>query len=227
MFLVTQLVKLKILLVLLCIWLAGCVYFSSNARQDGVVIERNKEIRPAWADAPTEQLLYTSSETRFHYSVLKARDLPIAVKKSQTAAIEASFGLWRPIFERRVAENPIVKSTKPQIKSSREFSEVIDRFAHQMHAQIAQIEDIYFEKVKIDAYNPPPELEGATEYFDVHTLVHLLPIDGDNFYHELANHLQSSRNSEVRRTGKEISQSLSKNKKLEEKSKRPKARKKT
>lgn len=199
---------LPVVAAFLTLFTVSCAYIPSDSRTDGVVIERNKQTRPAWADAPTDQLLYTSSETRFHYAVLKARDLPIAVKQSQTAAIDASFSLWKPLFDQQIYEFDPLKQLKNQPKINRELNDIIYRLAHRSHSEIAQIEDIYFERVKIDNYNG--ELEHFSEYFDVHTLVHLAPIDHEQLTQQLASELQSSRTPEIKRAGKELSKMLAK-----------------
>lgn len=204
---------------------SGCVYLSRDKRSDGSVIERNKESRPAWVDSPTDQLLYTASETRFHFAILKARDLPIAVKKSQIAAIEASFPLWLPIFERAMRNYKEVKTLESASGTSRDMAELKNYFAHRIHAEIAQVEDIYFEKIKIDDYKLELELEGLKEYFDVHTLVHLAPLDQEKVEKDLISALQASRNKEIRRVGKQLQKRLSTKKKDAAKPARTKGKK--
>lgn len=203
----------------------GCVYLSRDKRPDGSVVERNKESRPAWVDSPTNQLLYTSSETRFHFAILKARDLPIAVKKSQIAAIEASFALWQPIFDQALKEIKEIKSLNNSSKNSSDLSEFKTQFAHRIHAEVAQVEDIYFERIKLDDYKATPELEGVSEYFDVHTLVHLIPIDQEKFAKDLADQMKVSRNKQIRSVGQSLLKRLSAKSRPDGKSRRPKGKK--
>ena len=203
----------------------GCVYLSRDKRSDGSVVERNKESRPAWVDSPTNQLLYTSSETRFHFAILKARDLPIAVKKSQIAAIEASFPLWLPIFDQALKEIKEIKVLTNSSKTSSEFSEFKNQFAHRIHAEVAQVEDIYFERIKLDDYKSTPELQGVSEYFDVHTLVHLTPIDQEKFAKDLADQMKEARNKQIRSAGQSLLKRLSAKPLLDGKSRRPKGKK--
>lgn len=204
-------IKLFVLSIYFLHVFSGCVYLSRDKRPDGSVVERNKESRPAWVDSPTDQLLYTASETRFHFAILKARDLPIAVKKSQIAAIEASYPLWLPIFESALREYKELKALESAPGTSRDMAELKNYFAHRIHAEIAQVEDIYFEKIKIDDYKLELELEleGLKEYFDVHTLVHLAPLDQEKVEKDLISTLQSSRNKEIRRIGKQLQKKLS------------------
>jgi hypothetical protein len=203
----------------------GCVYLSRDKRPDGSVVERNKESRPAWVDSPTNQLLYTSSETRFHFAILKARDLPIAVKKSQIAAIEASFPLWLPTFDQALKEIKEIKSLTNSSKASNEFSDFKNQFAHRVHADVAQVEDIYFERIKLNDYKSTPELEGVSEYFDVHTLVHLTPIDQEKFAKDLADQMKEARNKQIRSAGQSLLKRLSAKPRPDGKSKRPKVKK--
>lgn len=190
--------------------LVGCIYLARDKRPGGTVIERNKETRPAWVDSPTNQLLYTTSETRFHFAVLKARDLPIAVKKSQIAAIEASFALWKPTFDKQLATIQEIKPLMANPKLVAEANDLISNYSHKVHSEIAQVEDIYFERVKIENYQASPELEGVSEYFDVHTLVHLNPIDQEKFPRDLAAKLEAANNRQIRATGKQLAKNLNK-----------------
>lgn len=201
----------------------SCVYLSRDSRPDGIVIERNKETRPTWVDSPSDQLISTSKESRFHYALPKSRDLPIAIKKSQTAAIDASFNLWLPHFESKIAEIQQFKSIKSSAKSNRDLDDFLNRFAHRIHAEIAQVEDIYFERIKLDGHKTSTEMQGISEYFDVHTLVHLAPVDPEYFTKELAKELKASSNSELRRVGKDIQKTIDKNKRPNGKSKTSKA----
>jgi len=201
----------------------SCVYLSRDSRPDGVVIERNKETRPTWVDSPSDQLINTAKESRFHYAFPKSRDLPIAIKKSQTAAIDASFNLWLPLFEGKIAEVSQFKSIKSSVKSQKDLDDFLNRFAHRIHSEIAQVEDIYFERIKIDGHKTSTEMQGVSEYFDVHTLVHLAPIDPEYFTKELAKELTASSNSELRRIGKDIQKTIDKNKRKTGKIKNPKA----
>ena len=214
--------------ILLILGLSGCVYLARDKRSDGAVIERNKETRPAWVDSPTNQLLYTTSETRFHFAVLKARDLPIAVKKSQIAAIEASFALWKPIFDKQLATIPNIKPLTAAPKLAGEMTDIIANYSHKVHSEIAQVEDIYFERVKIDNYQSSPELEGVSEYFDVHTLVHLNPIDQEKFLQDLATKLESANSKQIRSVGKQLTKNLAKKQRTTPPKKtKPKAQKKS
>lgn len=205
--------------------LSGCVYLANNKRPDGTVVERNKESRPAWVDSPTDQLLHTSTETRFHFAILKARDLPIAVKKSQIAAIEASYPLWLQIFEQAFRQVKEVKTLTSSSKLARDFAEFKNNFAHRVHAEVAQVEDIYFERVKIENQKAPPDLDGVGEYFDVHTLVHLNAIDQERFTKELAEQMLGSRNKQIRQAGKDLMKRISSKPPSNAKSSRTKVKK--
>ncbi len=201
----------------------SCVYLSRNSRPDGVVVERNKETRPTWVDTPSDQLISTAKESRFHFALPKSRDLPIAIKKSQTAAIDASFNLWLPSFDSKIAEVSQFKSLKNSSKTQRDLDNFLNQFAHRIHAEIAQVEDIYFERIKIDGHKTSAEMQGITEYFDVHTLVHLATVDSDYFISELAKELKMSGNSELRRVGKDIQKTIDKTKRQAKKNKTTKA----
>jgi hypothetical protein len=49
-----------------------------------------------------------------------------------------------------------------------------------------------------------PELTGVTEYFDVHTLVQLMPINTERLKSVLGNALQTSKLPEMKKVGKEL-----------------------
>ncbi len=185
--------------------LISCVTTDSDKRPEGVVVERNKQTKPAWVDSPTNKLLVNPTETRFHFSLLKQRDLPIAVKQSQTMAIDASFDHWFPGFEQRLADFPQINGLRSSSRTSKDMEVLISNVAHKIHSQVAQIEDIYYERIRIDNYKPVPELQGVTEYFDVHTLVQLLPVDGEKLRISLGGALLAGKFQEMKKVGRELS----------------------
>jgi hypothetical protein len=190
--------------VLLFVALASCATTNENKRPEGVVIERNKESRPAWADAPEDQLLVHTTETRFHYALLKERDLPISVKQAQTNAIDASYKFWYPGFEQRLEDVPQIKGLRTSPRTAKDMEQILNIVAHRIHGDVAQIEDIYYEKVRIDNFNVVPQLQGVTEYFDVHVLVQLMPVDGEKLKLTLGSAMQSSQYAEMKQVGKSL-----------------------
>jgi hypothetical protein len=191
--------------IFICFSLGACAYVSSDLRPDGIVVERNKQSRPAWADAPTERLMTTGSENRFHYALLKSRDLPIAVKQSQTKAIEQSYELWKPQFDQEIGTFSQVKKLQSSARTSKELQAIIDRIARRLHSEVAQIEDIYFERIRIDSQKNPSDLEGVSEYFDVHTLVQFLPIDREILQKDLSAAFLASSVGEIKKVGRDLS----------------------
>jgi hypothetical protein len=182
----------------------ACVTGHSDKRPDGVVVERNKQARPAWVDSPTDRLLVSSTETRFHHALSKQRDLPIAVKQSQTLAIDASFRHWTSGFEHRLTDFPQIKGLRSSPRTSKDTEVILEGVSKKIHAEVAQIEDIYYEKIRIDNYSVSPELQGVTEYFDVHTLVQLLPVDTDRLRQTLGTALLAGKYPEMKKVGKEL-----------------------
>lgn len=201
---VTFSIEIAFLLLFQMALFTSCLSLSSDKRPEGVVVERNKQTRPVWADAPTNKLLVNTTEVRLHYALLKQRDLPIAVKLSQTNAIKESFDLWRPGFNQRLEDFPQLKGLQSSPRTSAETSSLLDQVAHKIHGELAQIEDIYYEKVRIDNYATVPELQGVTEYFDVHTLVQIIPVDGEKLRSALGTALGSAKIPEMRKVGKEL-----------------------
>jgi hypothetical protein len=176
-----------------------------DKRSDGTVVERNKQSRPAWVDSPTDRLLVNSTETRFHYSLRKQRDLPIAVKQTQIMAIDSSYNLWLSGFEQRLGDYPQIKGLKSSTRTNKETLSILEQIAKKTHSEVAQIEDIYYEKIRIDNYAASPELQGVTEYFDVHVLVQLLPVDSEKLKNSLANGFSNSKLPEIKKVGRELS----------------------
>jgi hypothetical protein len=187
--------------------LTSCVSTDSDKRPEGVVVERNKQTRPAWVDSPTDKLLVNPTETRFHFSLLKQRDLPIAVKQSQTMAIDASFNFWFPGFEQRLADFPQINGLRSSPRTTKDMEILIINVAHKIHSQVAQIEDIYYERIRIDNYKTVPELQGVTEYYDVHTLVQLLPVDREKLRLSLGSALSAGKYQEMKKIGRELAPS--------------------
>jgi hypothetical protein len=191
----------------------GCTTVPSDKRPEGVVVERNKQVRPAWVDSPSDRLLVNSTETRFHHSLLKQRDLAIAVSQSQTQGIGASFDLWLPGFNQRLEDIPQLKGLRSSPRTSAATEELLSQVAHKIHSDVAKVEDIYYERVRIDNFAPVPELQGVVEYFDVHTLVQLLSVDGENLQRMLSAALLGGKFPEMKKVGKELAHTQSQSQK--------------
>lgn len=185
------------------VFFAGCATIQSDTRPDGRIVERSKQVRPVWADSPLNQLAVNATEVKFHYAKFKQRDLPIAVKSAQTEAIDQSFPLWRPSFDSRLKEYPrlVAAGTGP---AEKEYVSLLDQAAHRVHAQAAQIEDIYYERVRIEDASKVPELTGVSEYFDVHILVQLLQVDSERLKNALYQSFLNAKSPALRKAGKEL-----------------------
>jgi hypothetical protein len=183
----------------------ACVTVVSDKRPEGIVVERNKQTRPVWADSPTNKLVMNDSETRFHYAMVRQRDLPIAVKLSQTNALKESFELWKSVFGQSLREVPQVRRLQVSTKQGKELAQILDIASSKLHSDLAQIEDIYYERIRIDNYEHVPELKGVSEYFDVHTLIKISKIDLDKLKLILGTELLAARNSEFKKVGRELS----------------------
>ena len=181
----------------------GCTTLQSDKRPDGVVIERNKQTRPVWSDAPTDQLVVNATEAKFHYALNRQRDLPIAVKQAQTSAIEASYPLWKPNFDERLKELPNVAATSHG-RAGAEYATLIEQVSRRIHARVNQVEDIYYERVRIDQPDAAPDLVGAKEYFDVHVLVQILPVESEELKHQIASSFSSAKSAELRKIAKDL-----------------------
>lgn len=184
--------------------ITACASLASDKRPEGVVIERNKQSRPVWVDSPTTKLITNETETRYHFAMIKQRDLPIAVKLSQTNAIKESFRLWRNIFGQNLQQLSQVRRLQTSTKYSKDLTNILDSVASRIHGDLAQVEDIYYERVRIDNYGPVPELKGVPEYFDVHTLVKILPLDQDRLKKSLSTALIAARFPEFKKVGREL-----------------------
>lgn len=190
----------------------SCATTSKDSRPEGRVIERSKQAKPVWADAPAGQLIVNATEAKIHYANTKQRDLPIAIKVTQSSAIESSYEPWRASFETRLSEFPKVLAAK-NAKNQVEYTQLIEQVARKVHAQAAQVEDIYYERIRIDAADKVPELAGVSEYFDVHVLVQLLPVDSTKIRAVLQQVFSGAKAPELKRIGKDMLQETSKRKK--------------
>ncbi len=181
----------------------SCISLPDERRSDGKVIERNKQSRPVWVDAPVNQLIVNATEANVHISKLKQRDLPIAIKLTQTAAIETSYPPWRPSLESRMGEFPSITSFKTG-KHETEYSILLEQVARKIHAQVAQVEDIYYERIQINPEKKPPEFENLTEYFDVHVLVQLHPVESVKLQSVIHQVFSNAKASELRKAAKSL-----------------------
>lgn len=184
------------------ILLNSCATPTDN-RPEGRIVERSKQLRPVWADSPLNQLAVNATEVKYHYAKFKQRDLPIAVKAAQTEAIDESFIPWRPSFDARIKEFPklVAAGTGP---SEKEYLSLFDQAAHRVHAQAAQIEDIYYERVRIEDASKVPELTGVSEYFDVHVLVQLQQVDSERLKNALFQTFSGAKSLALRKAAKEL-----------------------
>jgi hypothetical protein len=184
---------------------SACATIVSDKRAEGVVVERNKQTRPIWADSPTNKLVVNDTETRYHFAIVRQRDLPIAVKQAQTSAIKESFALWRSVFGESLGDVSQVKRLQSATKQGKDLTQILDVVASKLHSDLAQIEDIYYERIRIDNYGPVPELKGVPEYFDVHTLVKIAPLDLEKMKISLGTELLAARHPEFKKVGRELS----------------------
>lgn len=175
----------------------------SDTRPEGRVVERSKQVKPVWADSPLNQLSVNATEAKFHYAKFKERDLPIAVKAAQTEAIDQSFNAWRSSFDSRLKEFP--KLVAAGVGSAeKEYTSSIEQAAHRVHAQAAQIEDIYYERVRIEDASKVPELTGVSEYFDVHVLVQLLQVDSEKLKNALYQSFINAKSPALKKAAKDL-----------------------
>ena len=181
----------------------GCASAPENQRPEGRVIERSKQSKPVWADAPSGQLIVNATEAKIHHFSPKKRDLPISIKTAQSDAIENSFASWRPSFLVRLNEFTQLMATK-STKNEQEFNELIEQAARRVHTQAAQVEDIYYERIQIDSPEKVPELAGVNEYFDVHILVQLLPVETEKIQAALYQVFQQARSPDLKRAVREF-----------------------
>lgn len=181
----------------------GCVSTQTQTRSDGVVIERNKQARPVWVDAPMSQLVESSKDAKLRYALLKQRDLPLAIKSTQSSAISSSYEPWRPIFDTQLKQLALFHQIRAKDDASR-FDGLVEKAAHEVHAQSSQIEDIYYEKIRIDDPSMVPELKGVNEYFDVHVLIRIVPIENKRFLAIIKRVFGGAKSLETRKWAKEL-----------------------
>jgi hypothetical protein len=184
--------------------LISCITLPSDQRPEGKVVERSKQTKPVWSDSPTDQLIVNATEAKIHYFSQKSRDLPIAVKLMQSTAIEKSYPLWKPSFDQRLKEFPKIFNAKTP-RNEKEFYDLLEQCARKVHAEAAQIEDIYYEKIQIEKPELVPELAGVSEYFDVHVLVQLKQVDTAKIESVIYQVFSKAKAVELRRVGSEFS----------------------
>jgi len=185
------------------LFLFRCTTVQEDLRPEGRVVERSKQTKPVWADAPAGQIVVNATEAKIHYTLVKQRDLPIAIKTAQTSAVTSSFDAWKPSFEARLKDYPTLTAAKSS-RNEIEFNQLLDQAAHKAHTQIAQVEDIYFERIHIDNPAKVPELDGVSEYFDVHVLLQLLPLQSAKLDMILYQVFQTSKFPELKRAVKDF-----------------------
>lgn len=184
--------------------LFSCTTTSSNdTRPEGRIVERSKQVRPVWVDSPLNQLAVNATEVKFHYAKFKERDLPIAVKAAQTEAIEQSFLPWRPSFESRLKEFPRLIAAGTGT-AEKEYTTLLEQAAHRVHAQAAQIEDIYYERIRIEDASKVPQLSGVPEYFDVHVLVQLMQVESEKLRNAIYQSFIAAKSPVLRKAAKEL-----------------------
>ncbi len=193
----------KIRTVLIAALLYSCQTPLGDVRPEGVVIERNKQVRPVWVDLPTERIVSAGNDSKFHFAKFKQRDLPIAIKTTQSAAVESSFSAWLPIFNERMKQVP--KFSQIQSKGNpAELDLLMTQLSRKQHAIAAQIDDIYYEKIRIDDPSKVPELTGVSEYFDVHVLILLKPMEDQQLHSSIKKIFINSKQAEWRKWAQEL-----------------------
>lgn len=195
--------KNKIRTILITSLLYSCQTPLGDVRPEGVVVERNKQVRPVWVDLPTERIVSASADSKLHFAKFKQRDLPIAIKTTQSLAVESSFSMWLPIFNERMKQVP--KFNQIQSKgSSTELDLLMTQLSRKQHSIAAQIDDIYYEKIRIDDPSKVPELAGVSEYYDVHVLILLKPLEDKQLHSSIKKIFLNSKQAEWRKWAQEL-----------------------
>jgi hypothetical protein len=193
------------ILILASLQFQSCSTLVSDTRPEGVVVERNKQARPIWANQSSAKLLKNQADSRFHFAMLQQRDLPIAVKLSQTNAIKDSFQLWLPGYRDELQKLVELRPLQAATQHAKDLERVLESVAIKLHGELAQIEDIYYERIRIDRYDTVPHLQGVSEYFDVHVMVKIAPLKSEHLRATLANELRSVDSREFKRVAMELS----------------------
>jgi hypothetical protein len=160
----------------LAVILNGCTTtVTGDRRPEGPVVERNKEVKPIWLDLALDELVTTQTGGQLHHALFKQRDLPIGIKTAQTSAVEISFNAWKVAFDEKFSQLPNVGSLKNS-GTDKDLEAAKDQLSRRLHAEVTQIEDIYYERIRIDDRTKVPELGNIPDYFDIHALVNIQPL---------------------------------------------------
>ncbi|MCX6116553.1 MAG: hypothetical protein NT027_03355 [Proteobacteria bacterium] len=181
----------------------SCVTPIGDTRPEGVVVERNKKSRPVWADSPTNSLTSSQDDQKLHFTKERQRDLPIAIKLTQSESIEASYIPWKVQFDQKLRNLAKFEQISKKYNQM-DFAENVHQLARKYHAQLAQVEDIYYEKIRIDDATKVPELKGVGEYYDVHVLVSLKLIEDLKLKSLAKSHFLNSKWPELKKWAQEL-----------------------
>jgi hypothetical protein len=182
----------KWLLLISC--LMSCATFL-NERPEGRVIERSKQTPPAWSALKLNVLFETDDGAQYRHMRSKERDLPIGIKKTQTDGIQQSYNAWMPVFKQKMLAS-IPDLAKVQ---DSDLYPVLEKVGLPTHNEIAQISDFYFEKIHIDRPDMVPDLEGVSEFYEIHVLVTLKQFDMNKATTQMIQALETSGRPELQK----------------------------
>jgi hypothetical protein len=190
----------RISVILISILVGSCSTTFTHVRSDGKVVERSKEARPNWVEAPHAKLISDANESRMHFENLRQRDLPVAVKLTQSYAMEASYVAWKPLVAQRVGSFQGVVGLLND-RNRAEFDKISETMIRKLHSDLTAIEDIYYEKIETDPTAELNELKGAKEYFDVHVSIRIKGLLDEALRQAMVSSFAKSKDSQLRRLG--------------------------
>ncbi len=143
------------LLLILHVVAVGCI------TTDSQIVERSKEVRPAWVDNADQKSLNTEDKLLFIEEGSNLRDLPLGIKATQLQALKSS----RDYIQNKIVEhiNLVSSDSGINLVNKARMTGTVAKVVKTSHNKFARVQDIYFEKI----YNQNAEDELEREFYRV------------------------------------------------------------
>lgn len=180
----------------------GCCYCTTVDSSQPEIVERSKAEKPGWIERSGDQLIEQGPYRTLIKKSKEVQNLPFGIKDTQLTALK----LARQNVEDEVKNKltQLAKANNLPMSSSDVLNLIIVRAVTKFHEKYADVNDIYYEKYKIN--------DGSNElnhFFNIYVLV-TYPKDRFNFlYAAIAGELRQKDQADLRKLGELVASKYS------------------
>ena len=176
----------------------GCVSTPERDPHGAVVVERSKQDAPPWTGLQPDRLVSIGDRFRFMVKRDQIVNLPLGLKQTQIAAMQASRLALQDKVDQIVAKVIPTLALTPTDQS--EARSTLRRAVQSVHSDGAKVVDIYFEKLARET----PKPEQLASFYRAHILVEFAEGLLEDAVVATASELTQSKRPSLRSLGKAL-----------------------